>query len=161
MQRRAEYTARGQRVPPVSASLLIAASALAVVCGCSPGEHVTATGAPHHPGANPGPGNMGFTAPDHTRSSNLTITPEQRSYLDALTQAGVDPTSDLMALSIGSYICQAHAAGQSEQAVRDFVLPLVRGDLHNAHPGVAVTSMASQVDDVTSTYVRIATDRLC
>lgn len=145
-----------------TASLLIAASAVALLCGCSPGEHIMSSGEPHQPGGRPGPGNMpGFTPPDHTRSSNLSITPQQRAYLDALTAAGVDPTSELMALSIGSYICQAQAAGQSEQAVRDFVLPLVRGDLHDAHPGVAVTSLASQVDDVTSVYVRIATDRLC
>jgi hypothetical protein len=102
-----------------TASLLIAASAVALLCGCSPGEHVMSSGEPHQPGGSPGPGNMpGFTPPDHTRSSNLAITPQQRAYLDALAAAGVDPTSELMALSIGSYICQAQAAGQSAPGAR-------------------------------------------
>ncbi len=94
-------------------------------------------------------------------SSNLSVTPDQRSYLDALAAAGVPASSDLMALSIGSYICQAHGAGQTDEAVRDFVLPLVRGDLHDSHPDSSVASMTSQVDDATSAYIRIATDRLC
>ena len=45
--------------------------------------------------------------------------------------AGVKPSSDLLALTIGSYVCQARAAKQSDQAVWDFVLPLVRNDVRN------------------------------
>ena len=41
------------------------------------------------------------------------------------------PSSDLLALSIGSYVCQAHAARQSDQAVWDFVLPMVRNDVRD------------------------------
>ena len=43
------------------------------------------------------------------------------------------PSSDLLALSIGSYVCQARAAKQSDQAVWDFVVPLVRSDVRNTH----------------------------
>ena len=59
----------------------------------------------------------------------MTVTTQQRGYLDALAAAGVRPSDDLMALSIGSYVCQARAAKQSDQAVWDFVLPLVRSDV--------------------------------
>ena len=61
----------------------------------------------------------------------LTVTPQQRTYLDALKAAGVKPSTDLLALSIGSYVCQARAAKQSEAAVRDYVTPLVRGDVRS------------------------------
>ena len=148
-------------VPRATApSLLVAASVAAVLCGCAPGEDVMTTAVPQGTVAG-APSRPMLPPPGRGQSGNFTVTPEQRAYLDALNKAGVDPSSDLMALSIGSYICQAHAAGQSDQAVRDFVLPLVRGDLHDAHPDVAVTSMATQVDDVTAAYMRIATDRLC
>jgi len=85
-----------------------------------------------------------------TASSKLVVTLQQRAYLDALDAAGVHPSSDLRALSIGSYVCQARAAGQSPQAVWDFVHPLVAGDVHD-----------SDVDAATRNYIRVATDRLC
>ena len=59
------------------------------------------------------------------------MTGQQRAYLDALKAAGVRPSSDLLALSIGSYVCQARAAKQSDQAVRDYVTPLVRNDVRD------------------------------
>ena len=148
-------------------SLLVAASTAVLLCGCAPGDDVMTTASvPHDAGvaassASPGAGDPDLAAAAEPTSSNLAVTAEQRAYLDALAASGVHPSSDLMALSIGSYICQAHAAGQSDQAVRDFVLPLVRGDVHDAHPGAAATSMTGQVDDTTSAYIRIATDRLC
>ena len=61
------------------------------------------------------------------------MTAQQREYLDALKAAGVKPSSDLVALTIGSYVCQARAAKQNDQAVWDFVLPLVRSDVRNTH----------------------------
>jgi hypothetical protein len=134
-----------------ASSLLVAATTAVTVCACSPGETVmTSSVAPQEPG-------VAAASPP----SNLASTVEQREYLEALAKAGVNPSSDLMALSIGSYICQAHGAGQSDQAVRDFVLPLIRGDLRDAQPDVAAAAMANQVDAVTSAYMRIATDRLC
>jgi hypothetical protein len=90
----------------------------------------------------------------------LTVTGQQRAYLDALNAAGVKPSSDLRALSIGSYVCQARAAKQSDQGVWDFVVPLVRNDVRNSH----MSSMAPSADEVnsaTADYIRIATDRLC
>lgn len=142
------------RAPWLTASsALIAATAAATVCACSPGETVmTSSVAPQDPG-------VGSVGQPHT--GTLATTDEQQEFLAALTKAGVHPSSELMALSIGSYICQAHGAGQSDQAVRDFVLPLIRGDLRDAQPDVAATAMTNQVDAVTSAYMRIATDRLC
>ena len=91
---------------------------------------------------------------------DLVVTPTQRAYLDALTDAGVQPSSELSALSIGSYVCQARAAKQSDQAVWDFVLPMVRGDVRDSHAESAAPP-AGQVNSVTADYIRIATERLC
>jgi hypothetical protein len=90
----------------------------------------------------------------------MVVNPHQRAYLDALGTAGVRPSSELVALSIGSYVCQARAAHQSDQAVWDFVLPMVRGDVRDAHSTVAPPP-AGEVNSVTADYIRIATDELC
>ena len=50
-------------------------------------------------------------------SGQPDLTESQRGYLDALRAAGVQPSNDLRALSIGAYVCQARAAGQSDQAL--------------------------------------------
>ncbi|KWX67415.1 hypothetical protein ASJ79_21610 [Mycobacterium sp. NAZ190054] len=108
--------------------------------------------------ALPGPGNP-------ARDSNaLVVTPRQRDYLDALHGAGVTPSSDLSALNIGSYVCQARAARQNEQAVWDFVAPLVRNDVGDSDgdggsPGQVPS--ANDVASATADYIRIATERLC
>lgn len=90
----------------------------------------------------------------------LTVNAQQRAYLDELKSAGVRPSTDLLALSIGSYVCQARAAKQSDQAVRDYVTPLVRGDVRSRQLN-AVAPPPSQVDAITADYIRIATERLC
>ena len=93
-------------------------------------------------------------------SNALIVTGQQRAFLDALKSAGVKPSSDLLALSIGSYVCQARAAKQSDQGVWDFVVPLVRSDVRNSH----MSSMAPPADEVnsaTADYIRTATERLC
>jgi hypothetical protein len=98
----------------------------------------------------------------------LTVTGQQRAYLDALKAAGVKPSSDLLALSIGSYVCQARAAKQSDQGVWDFVVPLVRSDVRNSHmssmaptaPG-SDSPPAAEVNSATADYIRTATERLC
>jgi hypothetical protein len=95
-----------------------------------------------------------------TEPSTLTVTVQQRAYLDALKAAGVRPSTDLLALSIGSYVCQARAAKQSEAAVRDYVTPLVRGDVRSTQLN-AVAPPPSEVDALTADYIRIATERLC
>jgi hypothetical protein len=97
---------------------------------------------------------------DDAAPNALTVTDRQRAYLDALKAEGVRPSTDLLALSIGSYVCQARAAKQSEAAVRDYVTPLVRGDVRSNQMN-AVAPPPSQVDAVTADYIRIATDRLC
>jgi len=99
------------------------------------------------------------TPDEGAEPSMLTVTPQQRTYLDALKAAGVKPSTDLLALSIGPYVCQARAAKQSEAAVRDYVTPLVRGDVH----GTQLNAVAppSGVDALTADYIRIATERLC
>ena len=93
-------------------------------------------------------------------SNALIVTGQQRAYLDALKAAGVKPSSDLLALSIGSYVCQARAAKQSDQGVWDFVVPLVRSDVRNTHMS-AMAPTADEVNSATADYIRIATERLC
>ena len=88
------------------------------------------------------------------------MTGQQRAYLDALKAAGVKPSSDLQALSIGSYVCQARAAKQSDQGVWDFVVPLVRTDVRNSHMS-SMAPPAGEVNSATADYIRIATERLC
>ena len=87
-------------------------------------------------------------------SNALIVTGRQRAFLDALKGAGVQPSNDLMALSIGSDVCQARAAKQSDQGVWDFVLPLVRGDERSSQS-------TAEVNSATADYIRIATDKLC
>lgn len=102
--------------------------------------------------------------PQGVQSSPLRVTSQQRGYLDALKAAGVQPSSDLLALSVGSYVCQARAAKQNDQAVWDFVVPLVRGDLRTGQSNSTDSDSppsTAQVDAVTSDYVRIATQQLC
>lgn len=94
------------------------------------------------------------------RTGRVAITSQQHVYLDELKAAGIDPSSELLALSIGSYVCQARAAKQGEQAVRDFVLPLVRSDVRDAHSGRAAPS-AAEIDAAATDYIRIATEHLC
>ena len=117
----------------------------------------TSETAPAH--GQPGNELPGPPQPDG-RPDALIVTPQQRAYLDALKAAGVKPSSDLLALSIGSYVCQARAAKQSDQAVWDSVLPLVRSDVRDNQ----LSSMApatGAVNSATADYIRIATERLC
>ena len=94
------------------------------------------------------------------QSDALVVTARQRGYLDALSAAGVKPSNDLAALSIGSYVCQARAAKQTDQAVWDFVLPLVRSDVRGGRLS-SIAPTTADVDSATAEYIRIATERLC
>lgn len=90
------------------------------------------------------------------------VTPVQRGYLDALLAAGVRPSNDLRALSIGAYVCQARAAGQSDEAVWDAVAPMVRNDMAEAKGGANAPEVAYvDVNPVIGNYIGIATQRLC
>lgn len=145
------------------ASILVA-SATALLTGCSVGDDMMATIGFPASETTPAHGQDGAQQPGPPQaggqSNALVVTPQQRGYLDALTAAGVKPSSDLMALSIGSYVCQARAAKQNDQAVWDFVVPLVRSDVRNSR----MSSMAppsADVNSATADYIRIATERLC
>jgi hypothetical protein len=110
------------------------------------------------PGASPAPPPAGSSGSETV--NKLTVTGQQRAYLDALAAGGVHPSSELLALSIGSYVCQARAAGQSPQAVWDFVHPLVSSDVHDAHMS-SMPPTPADVDAATGSYIRVATERLC
>jgi len=97
---------------------------------------------------------------DSVGAHTLTLSAQQRGYLDAIKAAGVRPSSDLLALSIGSYVCQARAAKQNDQAVWDFVQPLVRSDMRAATSAAHAPSSA-EITGATADYIRIATARLC
>lgn len=149
---------------PVSVLLLITAMS-ALLTACS-GDDVMATiGLPTSEAA-PAHGRAGAAPPGppsaNGQSNALVVTDRQQGYLDALTAAGVTPSSDLIALSIGSYICQARIAKHDEQAVWDSVLPLVRSDVSDRADRVsAVQPSTVDVNALTSDYIRIATERLC
>lgn len=102
--------------------------------------------------APPGP------PPAGGESNALVVTDRQRGYLDALTAAGIEPSSDLLALSIGSYVCQARGAQHDDQEVWDSVFPLVRSDVKDQ---MSAAHSVPDVDALTSDYIRIATERLC
>ncbi len=147
-----------------SATSFLVASSAALLTGCSVADDMMATvGLPASETA-PAHGQSGAQPPGLPQPNGdldaLTVTGQQRAYLDALKAAGVKPSSDLLALSIGSYVCQARAAKQSDQGVWDFVVPLVRSDVRNSH----MSSMAPPADEVnsaTADYIRTATERLC
>ena len=130
------------------------ASAAAVLTGCSIADDMMATvGLPTSETATP-------PAQPEGQADAMVVTGQQRSYLDTLNAAGLKPSSELMALRIGSYVCQARAAKQGDQAVWDVVMPLVRGDVRTAHMS-ATAPPADEVNAATAEYIRIATDKLC
>jgi hypothetical protein len=141
----------------------LVASSAALLTGCSVADDMMATlgmptseSAPAHgqaAGAPPGPlqPDGGFNA--------IPVTGQQRGYLDALNAAGVQPSSELLALRIGSFVCQARAARQSDQGVWDIVAPLVRNDVRTRLSSTAPST--DEVNSKTADYIRIATDKLC
>jgi hypothetical protein len=147
-----------------SATSLLVASSAALLTGCSVADDMMATvGLPTSETAE-AHGQSGAQPPGPPQpygdSNALIVTGHQRSYLDALKAAGVKPSSDLLALSIGSYVCQARAAKQNDQGVWDFVVPLVRSDVRDTHMN-SMTPSTDEVNSVTADYIRIATDKLC
>lgn len=94
-------------------------------------------------------------------SGRLDLTDPQRGYLDALLSAGIHPSSELRALSIGSYVCQARAARQNDQAVWEYVAPMVRSDVADAQAATPQAPVAMPADVAIAGYIRIASERLC
>jgi hypothetical protein len=135
-----------------------------LLTGCSLADDMMATVGMPTSETEPAHGHAGVQPPGppqpNGESNALIVTGQQRAYLDALKAAGVKPSSDLHALSIGSYVCQARAAKQSDQGVWDFVVPLVRSDIRDARMS-AMAPAADEVDSATADYIRIATDKLC
>lgn len=102
------------------------------------------------------------TSPEAAAQSDLLqVTPSQRGYLDALTAVGIHPSSELRALSIGSYVCQARAAGRNGHAVWDYVAPMVRSDVADARAAAPQSAGIPVADVAIADYIRIATERLC
>jgi hypothetical protein len=147
-------------------SLLVASSAWLAGCSFSDSADNYVSGMNSRMEAAPTHGQTGAHLPGPPQPGNqsnaLMVTPRQRAYLDQLHAAGVRPSNDLTALSIGSSVCQARAAKQTEQAVWDFVAPLVRNDAGQpvGDSGAAAPSSV-ELHDETANYIRIATDRLC
>ncbi len=134
-----------------------------LLIGCGSGEDlVTTAAAPTGQPAKTVHATDPSLSPDNAmQSAKLDVTPSQRTFLDALSAAGVHPSSELQALSIGSSVCQAHAAGQSDQAVWDYIAPMVRSDVADGQPSGASAPTTSDLQSVTADYIRIATQRLC
>jgi hypothetical protein len=156
-----------RRSPKWSTNVAVAsslvASSTALLTGCASGDGMLPTM------SVPPPSTMQSRAQPHggsqaagiSQPNTMSLTRQQRMYLDALKAAGVRPSGDLLALSIGSYVCQARAAKQPDQAVRDYVTPLVRSDVSNSGVASVAPQTWSEVDAVTADYIRIATERLC
>ena len=160
--RRGVFAALG--LPCLASLLLLVAGVAVLLAGCAADGDVTTTAAPPPEAATqptPGKPDPAVAEPGGPQSSNLVVTDRERGYLNALAAAGVHASSEVVALSIGSSVCQAKAAGQNDQAVWDFVFPLVRGDLHDLHPEATETAMSAQVHDATAAYIRTATTDLC
>ena len=150
-----------------------------LLTGCGAGGDLISTVAlPSQQTTGYGDGTEMPLAADAGRMSGAPeLTPAQKDYLGALAAAGIHPASELRALSIGAYVCQARAAGQSDQAVWDSVAPMVRSDVippaqsdpaaapQSAAPAVpsiaAATAPAMDDNSVVGNVIRIATGRLC
>lgn len=96
------------------------------------------------------------------QSGKLHLTTAQRSYLDDLTAAGIRPSTELRALSIGSFVCQARSAGQGDRAVWDHIAPMVRSDLADSQLSTPQSAQSAlPAEAAIASYVRIAVARLC
>lgn len=133
-----------------------------VLAGCgSAGDLISSVALPSQQASGYAEG-VDVGAPDAgPHAGTVALTPAQRGYLDALGAEGVHPSSELRALSIGSYVCQARAAGQGDQAVWDLVAPMVRSDVADAHAASPRPSADPDANAVVGNYIRIATQRLC
>lgn len=144
----------------------VVAPAACLLTGCSSpgGDLISTVALPSEQSAQAAEGDDFAVAasPDAGRlAGKPELTPPQKDYLDALLAAGVHPSNDLRALSIGAYVCQAHAAGQNDQVVRESVAPMVRSDLADTQgresPEVEYVDVERAIDH----YIGIATERLC
>ncbi|MGI9162669.1 MAG: DUF732 domain-containing protein [Mycobacterium sp.] len=148
---------------PVRLLAAVVAPAAALLAGCGSGADLMSIV------VLPTQQNEGFVdgvgvPPSASGSGRLDLTNVQQGYLDALIAIGIRPSSELRALSIGSYICQARAAGQPERAVWDYVAPMVRSDVAAAQaaaPQSAGGVAAVPADVAIAGYIRTASELLC
>jgi hypothetical protein len=154
------------------AGVMAPAAWLLAGCGSSGGDLISTVALPSQQTTGYADGtDMPMAADAGRMSGSPELTPAQKDYLGALAAAGMHPSSELRALSIGAYVCQARAAGQSDQTVWDSVAPMVRSDVIAAPAAAAVAAPAASpqtpppvaMDDnsVVSNVIRIATGRLC
>ena len=143
------------------AGLLGPTAWLLIACGSGEDLVTTAAAPAELPAGTVDSSGIPLSPDNDMQSAKLDVTPTQRAFLDALTAAGVHPSSELQALSIGSSVCQAHAAGQSDQAVWDYIAPMVRSDVADDNPSTPQTASDLQLNAMTANYIRIATQRLC
>lgn len=141
------------------AGVVAPAAMLLTGCGSPSGDLMTNVALPSQqvPGFVDGVGVTSSAA----QTGGVALTAAQHGYLDALAAAGIQPASELRALSIGSYVCQAHAAGHGDRAVRDYVAPMVRSDLADAHASAPQSATGIPADAAITEYIRAATDKLC
>lgn len=100
-------------------------------------------------------------SPEGRQSGKPDLNPAQVDYLSALASAGIHSSNDLRALSIGSYVCQARAAGQSDQTVWDSVAPMVRSNVIDVSAGAPRSPAVTNVDTIVGNFIQIATQKLC
>jgi hypothetical protein len=143
-----------------SATLVVAVSAASLLTACDAGGDIMAPLALPTSQVNGAQPQAVSALPQQGSSGELDITSQQHTYLDELKAAGITPSSELLALSIGSYVCQARAARQNDQAVRAFVLPLVRSVVRASRSGRESPS-AAEIDAAATDYIRTATEHLC
>jgi hypothetical protein len=141
----------------------VVAGLAGLLAGCGSGADLVSTVAlPSQQSTGTADGvDMGLSTEAGPQSGKLDLTPAQRGYLDDLAAAGVHPSSELRALSIGSYVCQARGAGQGDQAVQDYVAPMVRSDVAESNAAAPQSASVIQADAAIDDYIRIAGQRLC
>jgi len=155
---------RGSLSKHLLVGLIATAACLLPACSSPGGDLISTVALPSRQSvAAAESGDFDVSSPqDAGRTSGMAdFTDNQRGYLAGLLAAGVHPANDLRALSIGAYVCQARAAGQSEQAVWDSVAPMVRSDMSDTHGLEAPDVAYLDVDATIGHYIGIATQRLC
>lgn len=130
-------------------------------CSSSGGDLISTVALPSQQSLEASEGDGMDVAADAGLAGKPSLTPAQRSYLDGLLAAGVQPANELRALSIGAYVCQARAAGQSDQAVWDAVAPMVRSDLADSKSATPAEIAPLDANTAIGHYVGIAQQKLC
>ncbi|MGL4305895.1 MAG: DUF732 domain-containing protein [Mycobacteriaceae bacterium] len=93
--------------------------------------------------------------PDYPGPTAQPRTDKDLKFLDSLKAAGIQysGTGDL-ALNTGTYICQAKAAGQNDEQIKIFVLPMVASE-------AAGTGATINAEDVSNKYIQVASANYC